>query len=132
MRHLRIKSGHFLAERKKVELLKSRLLSNVVDVIFGSLWLIGGDQYSQALVMLDTAIELAFKGELERISPILIADTRNLNLATLKSFLRDSFLQHPAGKNQTIPELDIERTINFQSAFERMVDLYPALSEWRD
>lgn len=132
MRHLLIETGHFIAEREKVKQLKSRLLVTAVDMIEAAYWLIAGDQYAQALVLLDNAIELVLKGELERIHRILIADAKNLdNFQTLKSLLKDAFLQHPSGKSLAIPEFDIERTIYFETAFDRVLDLYPSIGKWR-
>lgn len=83
--------------------------------------------------MLDNAIEVALKGELEQIHKILIASTKELNdFRTLKSLLRDSFLKHPSGSRISIPDFDIERTIYFEEAFDRVAELYPGLSEkWR-
>jgi hypothetical protein len=78
MLHLLIESGHFLAERNKVKQLNSRLLMSAVSVLDAAWWLIGGNRFEQALVMLDNAIELVLKGELERIHRILIADTKNI------------------------------------------------------
>lgn len=96
-------------------------------------WLIGGNRYAQALVALDSAIEPVFKGELERIHRILIADTKNLgDFRTLKSLLKDAFRQHPSGKDIPIPEFDFEKTIYFETAFDRVAELYPTITErWR-
>src|SRR5690348_9130719 len=86
-----IRSGQSLAEREKVNRLNSRLMVSAVEVIEAAYWLIGGNNYSQSLVMLDSAIELILKGELERIHRILIADAKNLdNFQVLKSLLRDA------------------------------------------
>jgi len=52
MLHPLIESGYFLAERNKIERLNSRLLISAVDVMEAGYWLIGGDRYGQALVML--------------------------------------------------------------------------------
>ena len=91
MLHLLIESGHFLEERRKVNQLSSRLLKSAVDVIEAAYWLVAGNQFAQALVMFDNAIEIVLKGELERIHRILIADTKNLDYAALKSLLKDAF-----------------------------------------
>lgn len=132
MLHLLIESGHFRAEHEKIKLLNSRLLISAVSVIEAAYWLIGGNRFAQALVMLDTAIELVLKGELERIHRILIADTKNLDFQTLKSLLKEAFRQHPSGKDVLINEFDIERTIYFDMAFDRVAELYPIIKEhWR-
>ena|SRR5882724_414612 len=133
MAYMNVKSGFFLAERKKLQELNSRLLLSAVDFIEASLWLIAGDCLAQALVMLDNAIEVALKGELDRIHRILIANTKELNdFRTLKSVLRDAFLKHPSGGSVDIPEFDIEKTIYFDEAFDRVAELYPGLSQaWR-
>jgi hypothetical protein len=39
-----VKSGHFLAERGKLEVYKSRLFLTAVDFAEASLWLIAGGQ----------------------------------------------------------------------------------------
>jgi hypothetical protein len=133
MLHLLIESAHFLAERRKLEQLKSPMLLSAVSMIEAAYWLIAGNRFDQALVMLDNAIELVLKAELERVHPILIADTKGLgNFQTLKSLLKDAFLQHPAGKQISIPEFDIEHTIHFDAAFDRATELYPSLgAKWR-
>ena len=83
--------------------------------------------------MLDNAIEVSLLGELDRIHRILIANTKELNdFRTLKSLLRDAFLKHPPGGCVDIPEFDIEKTIYFEQAFDRVAELYPGLSEtWK-
>jgi len=133
MAYMTVKSGFFVAERKKIQELNSRLLLSGVDFIDASLWLIAGDRLPQALVMLHNAIEVALKGELERIHKILIANTKELSdFRALKSLLRDAFMKHPAGSGVEIPEFDIEKTIFFEEAFDRVAELYPGLSAtWR-
>jgi hypothetical protein len=134
MGYTKVKSGFFLAERKKkLEHLNSKLLQSTVDFIQASLWLIAGNQLAQALVMLDNAIEVALKGELERIHRILIADRKSLgDFKALKSLLRDAFMMHPSGNSVEIPDFDIERTIYFDEAFDRVAELHPGLSaNWR-
>jgi hypothetical protein len=83
--------------------------------------------------MLDNAIEVALQGELDRIHRILIANTKDLNdFRTLKSLLRDAFLKHPSGGCVDIAEFDIEKTIYFDEAFDRVAELYPGLRQaWR-
>jgi hypothetical protein len=83
--------------------------------------------------MLDNAIEVALKGELDCIQRILIANTNELHdFRTLKSLLRDAFLKHPSGGSVDIPEFDIEKTIYIDEAFDRVAELYPGLSQaWR-
>src|SRR5688572_10975704 len=106
---INVKSVSFLDEHKKVQELNSRMLLSSVDFVEASLFLIAGGYLAQALVMLDNAIEVALKGELERIHPILITDTRELNdFGTLKGLLKDAFLKHTAGNRIDIPEFDIE------------------------
>lgn len=56
MLHLFIKTGHFIAERKKLEQLKSPMLLSAVSMVEAAYWLIGGNRFGQALVMLDNAI----------------------------------------------------------------------------
>ena len=133
MARVNIKSGHFLAERQKIRQLKSRLIESSIDFIDSSLWLIAGGRLAQALVMLDNAIEVALKGELERIHRILIASSKELNdFRALKSLLKDAFLAHPSGGGLNIPDFDIERTIYFDEAFDRVAELYPELRKtWR-
>lgn len=130
---MRVKSGFFLAERRKLVELNSRLLLSTIEYIDASLWLIGGGRLAQALVMLDNAIEVALKGELERINKILIVSTKELsNYKTLKGLLKDDFLKHPSGGNVDIPQFDIEKTIYFDEAFDRVAELYPDLKDaWR-
>ena len=83
--------------------------------------------------MLDNAIEVSLQGELDRIHRILIANTKELNdFRTLKSLLRDAFLKHPPGGCVDIPEFDIEKTIYFDEALDRVAELYPGLRQaWR-
>jgi hypothetical protein len=133
MLHVLLESGRFLEEYKKIQRLNSRLFTSAVGVLEASFWLIGGNRFAQALVMLDNAIELILKGELERIHRILIADTKNLgDFQTLKSLLKEAFRQHPNGNNINIPDFDIERTIYFEPAFDRVAELYPGLRDrWR-
>ena len=78
MAYMTVKSGFFLAERKKIQELNSKLLLSGVDFMDASLWLLAGNRLAQALVMLHNAIEVALKGELERIHKILIATTKEL------------------------------------------------------
>jgi hypothetical protein len=107
-----IRSGFFLAERKKLQELNSRLLLSSADFIDSSLWLVAGDRLPQALVMLHNAIEVALTGELERIHKILIANTKELgDFRALKSLLREAFMKHPSGTDVDIPEFHIEKTI---------------------
>lgn len=133
MAYMIVKSGFFVDEHKKVQELNSRLLLSGVDFIDASLWLIAGNRLPQALVMLHNAIEVALKGELERIHKILITNTKELSdFRVLKSLLRDAFMKHPSGSGVEIPEFDIEKTIYFEEAFDRMAELYPGLSDtWR-
>lgn len=132
MFHVLIESGHFLAEREKIKRLKSRAAKNAARAIEAAYWLIGGNQYEQALVLLDNAIELALKGELERIHPALITDSKAFaDFDTLKSLFRAEFRQHPSGAAIAIPEFDLERTITFDTAFDRVVELHPSICVWR-
>jgi hypothetical protein len=133
VRHILIESGHFVAEREKVKKLESRLVSSAVNMVEAAYWLIAGDSFAQALVLFDGAIELLLKGELERVHPILIADKQSLaNYDLLLTFVKDSFNRHPFGKNLHIPDIDIERTIYFGEAFDRIAKFYhPILDKWR-
>jgi hypothetical protein len=83
--------------------------------------------------MLHNAIEVALKGELERIHKILIESTKELgDFRALKSLLIEAFMRHPSGTGVGIPEFDIEKNIYFEEAFDRVAGLYPGLSEkWR-
>jgi hypothetical protein len=84
--------------------------------------------------MLDNAIEVTLKGELERIHKILIADPKELgDFKTLQSLLRDDFAKHPSAGTLHISKFeDIEKTIRFDTAFDRVAQLYPGLSDaWK-
>lgn len=117
--------------RNKAEF-RSNLLNNCIEGIDGAIWLIGGFRIPQALTALYNSIELAFKGELEEIHPILIADTRNLSYDTLKSIMKDEFEQHPLGSRLNISEFDIERTITFDDAMKRVSELHSdIITKWR-
>jgi hypothetical protein len=134
MAYINVKTGFFLEERKKIQALNSTPLLSAVDSVEASLWLIAGGRIAQAVVLLDNAIEVALKSELERIHKILIADSKALgDFQILKSLLREAFQSHAAGSKLEIPEFDIERTIYFADAFDRVAELYPELKEkWRD
>lgn len=134
VRHLLVESGRFIDEKKKVRALESRLITSAVSMVEAAYWLIGGDRFTQSLVMFDGAIELLLKGELERVHPILIADKQSLaKYELLQSFVRGAFKEHPTGKKLTIPDLNIEHTIYFKDAFDRVAKLYhPNLDKWRD
>jgi hypothetical protein len=133
VRHLLVESGRFIDEAKKVKALESRLVASAVTMVEAAYWLIGGDRFTQSLVMFDGAIELLLKGELERVHPILIADKQSLTkYELLQSFVKDAFKEHPAGKRLIIPEPNIEHTIYFKDAFDRVAKLYhPNLDKWR-
>jgi hypothetical protein len=119
------------AEWKKARQSGPQLLVNCLDTVDASLWLIAGDRVPQAMVLLFNAIEIAFKAELERIHRVLIADSRRLDYAALKSLLRDAFLKHPRGQTMDIPDFDLERTISFGEAMDRVRDLYPVVDAWK-
>jgi len=108
-----------------------QLLVNCLETVDASLWLIAGDRIPQAMVLLFNAIEIAFKAELERIHPVLIADSRRLDYTALKSLLRDAFLKHPRGQTIDIPDFDLERTIPFGEAMDRVRELYPVIDTWK-
>lgn len=110
---------------KKVNEGSSSLTANSLEVLESALWLFAGGRYAQALVASHNAVELAFKGELEGIHRLLIAETGKLDYTTLKSLLKESFLKHRTGKNIEIRDFDYERTIGFEKCLERLSDLYP-------
>ena len=120
-----------VAEWKKVTEQASQLLVNCLESIDASLWLVAGGRIPQALILLLNSIEIAFKAELERIHRVLIADTRRLDYTALKSLLRNDFLTHPRGQQMIIPEFDMDRTISFTEAMERVKELYPLVNIWK-
>jgi hypothetical protein len=109
------------------------LFRGCVDTLYAALWLIAGENYPQALSLFHSSIELAFKAELARIHPLLIA--AKLDFDTLKSFLKDDFLKHPQGSQLSIKDFDqlsisdfdLDKTISFIDALARMKDIYPEL-----
>jgi hypothetical protein len=109
----------------------SQLLVNCLESIDASLWLIAGNRLPQALTLLANSVEVAFKSELERIHRVLIADKSRLDYKALKSLLRDAFLAHPRGHGLQIPTFDMERTITFAEAMDRVLELYPMVSVWK-
>lgn len=119
-----------VAEWKKAAENAPQILVNCLESIDASLWLIAGGRTPQALVLLFNAIEMVFKAELERIHHILISDTRKLNYPLLKSILRDAFLKHPRGERMEIPDFDLDHTISFGEALERVRELYPVIDMW--
>jgi hypothetical protein len=123
--------GARLNEWKKADESGSQLLANCLESIDGSLWLIAGGRIPQALVMLHNSVEVAFKSELERIHPVLIADNRKLDYNALKSLLKDAFHSHPRGQQMNIPDYDMERSITFVEAMDRVKDLYPSVESWK-
>lgn len=113
------------------------LVSNGGDSIRQSvdsaIWLIAGGHTGQALVVLHNAIEIALKAELEGIHRVLIADDRELrSFDRLKRLLREAYSQHPKGASLQIEESDLERTITFGEAFERVKDIHAELNPWTD
>ena len=118
-------------EWKKAAEKSSQLLVNCLDLIDASLWLIAGGRDSQALVSLHNSIEIAFKAELERIHRVLIADNRRLDYNALKSLLKDAFHAHPRGQKMIIPDFNMDRTISFSDAMDRVKELYPSVEKWK-
>jgi uncharacterized protein YlaI len=114
------------SEWKKVEQEKSALLFNCLASVRASLWLLAGDQIEQAVIILHNSIELAFKAELAQIHPILISEQK-FNYRNLKTLLKKEFESHPRGVSLNIPDLEIDRTINFSEAMKRVIELYPEL-----
>ncbi|MGC2237696.1 MAG: hypothetical protein WA584_16150 [Pyrinomonadaceae bacterium] len=110
---------------------KSQLMVNCLDSIDAALWLIAGDRIPQAVVMLQNAVEIAFKSELEGIHKVLIVQDSKLDWKTLKSLFKEDFQEHPNGHQVPINDLDIERTITFDTAFTRVKELYPAIENWK-
>lgn len=119
-----------LDEWKKAESAPSTLLSNALELIDGSLWLIAGGRLSLAVSALHNAIELAFKAELEKVHRVLLVDTRQLDYKSLKSLLKESFLDHPQGKGLVIDDYDLEKTITFSEALSRIKELFPWIDQW--
>lgn len=119
-----------LSEWKKAQTASSQLLTNALELIDSALWLIAGGRHSQAISALHNAIELTFKAELERVHRVLIADNRQLDYKSLKSLLKDAFLNHPQGKSLVIEDYDLEKTITFTEALARTKDLYPSIGKW--
>jgi hypothetical protein len=72
------------------------------------------------------------KAELENIHRALVADTRQLSYTMLKSLLRNAFNQHPSGRKLEIPEADVEKTITFFEAVDRVRELHPSVGTKRD
>jgi hypothetical protein len=120
-----------LAEWRKAAANTSQLLINCLETIDASLWLIAAHRLAQALVLLHNAIETALKSELERIHGVLIADRSKLDYAALKSLLKEAFMAHPRGKSLQIHDFDLEKTISFTEALDRVAELYPFISSWR-
>ena len=119
------------AEWKKAAEKSSQLLINCLDLMDASLWLIAGGRDPQALVSLHNSIEIAFKAELERIHRVLIADNRKLDYNALKSLLKDAFHAHPRGQKMKIPDFNMDRTISFADAMDRVKELYPSVEQWK-
>jgi hypothetical protein len=114
------------------EVIKSyQVIFRAVASYSGSLWLIAGGRIPQALVMLHNSVEVAFKAVLERIHPVLIADNRRLDYGALKSLFKDAFNAHPHSQHLNIPDYDMERTITFVEAMERVKELYPSVDGWK-
>jgi hypothetical protein len=122
--------GAHLNEWEKAAEGNSQLLVNCLASIDSSLWLIAGGRIPQALVMLHNSVEVAFKAELERIHPVLISDSK-LDYNALKSLLKDAFHSHPRGQQMNIPDYDMERTITFVEAMNRVSELYPSVNSWK-
>lgn len=122
----------FLSEHNKA--LEHRLpilLKSCFASLDAALWLIAGTNYAQALSLLHNSIELAFKAELAKIHPLLIADNRKLDYETFKSFLKDEFSKHDQGSRLNINDFDLDKTITFTDALSRVKELYPGLfKEW--
>lgn len=119
-----------VSEWKKAKNTPSKLLTNALELIDGAIWLVAGGRHSQAVSVLHNAIELVFKAELERVHRVLIADSRQLDYKSLKSLLKDAFLNHPQGKSLVIKDYDLEKTITFSEALSRTRDLYPLVGKW--
>lgn len=118
------------SEWKKVEQEKSALFFNCLKSVTASLWLLAGKQIPQTVILLHNSIELAFKAELEQIHPILITDQK-LDYKILKTLLKKEFALHPRGGYLNIPDLEINNTIGFSEAMDRVKELYPELiSKW--
>jgi hypothetical protein len=120
-----------LNSSETAQALGSPLSATALEVLESALWLAAGGRASQALSLAHNSIELALKGELEGIHRVLIADSRQLDYKSLKSLLKESFLQHRAGRHLDIVEFDIEKTITFSECIKRVLDLYPDLQVWQ-
>jgi hypothetical protein len=119
------------AEWEKARARGPKLIVTCLEAIDAALWLIAGRRIPQAMMLMFNAIEIVLKAELERIHRVLIADNRRLDYAALKSLLREAFLTHPRGGSMDIPDFDLERTISFGEALERVQELYPVLDSWK-
>jgi hypothetical protein len=114
--------GH-LDERRRAAEGKPDLLVYCLDLVEASLWSLAGGQDPQALVQLDSCVEIALKAELEAVHGALIADTRRLEYEHLKQLLKDSFMAHPRGSRLKISDFDMEHTITFTEAKRRVREL---------
>lgn len=106
---------------------RSPMLASAVETLEAAIWLMAGGSYAQAVSLLHTSIELSLKAELDRVHRALIADKRSLDYSDLKSILKEEFAAHPRGRALTIPAFDIDKTITFLEAVERVGDLYPEI-----
>lgn len=102
----RVESDRFMVEWKKLERINSPFLMSAAKSAEAALWLIGGRNYPQALVALDNAIELALKGQLAKIDPDLIEQSRPWTQAELEKVIGEWNRQ--ARKSSTLLEKELD------------------------
>jgi hypothetical protein len=111
---------------------RSPLLASAIETLDAAIWVMAGGSHAQAVSLFHTAIELSLKAELDRVHRALIADRRGLEYNDLKRILRQEFAAHPRGQTLSIPPFDIDKTITFLEAIDRVADLYrEVIHPWR-
>jgi len=111
---------------------RSPLLASAIETLDAAVWVMAGGSHAQAVSLFHTAIELSLKAELDRVHRALIADRRGLEYNDLKRILRQEFAAHPRGQALSIPPFDIDKTITFLEAVDRVADLYrEVIHPWR-
>lgn len=122
------KNGAMEAIRRE----RSPLLASSIETLDAATWVMAGGSHAQAVSLFHTAIELSLKAELDRVHRALIADRRGLEYNDLKRILRQEFAAHPRGQALSIPPFDIDKTITFLEAVDRVGDLYrEVIQPWR-
>ena len=111
---------------------RSPLLASAIETLDAAIWVMAGGSHAQAVSLFHTVIELSLKAELDRVHRALIADRRSLEYNDLKRILRQEFAAHPRGQALAIPPFDIDKTITFLEAVDRVADLYrEVIQPWR-